>query len=228
MLGVSVNAGAILLGTLLGLLFGRFLSKDLREKIAQATSLGVVVIGIQMALVTKNILLVIISLVLGVIVGHLLGIENGLNSLGVSIEKQLSQHISTGSFVQAFVTSSLVFCVGAMAILGSLESGLSGNHQILFVKSLLDGVMAMVFASTLGIGVAFSALAVFLYQGAIVILAKFVQPYLSTSVIGELKATGGILILVIGLNLLRVTKIKVGDFLPAILFASIAAYLFLR
>ena len=228
MLGVSVNAGSILLGTILGLLFGRFLADDLREKIAQATSLGVVIIGIQMALITKNILLVIISLVLGVIVGHLLGIENNLNGLGLSIEKQLSKYVSTGSFVQAFVTSSLVFCVGAMAILGSLESGLSGNHQILYVKSLLDGLMSMVFASTLGIGVAFSALAVFLYQGIIVILARFVQPYLSASVIGELKATGGILIMVIGLNLLRITKIKVGDFLPAILFASVAAYLILR
>ncbi len=227
MLGVSVNAGSILLGTILGLLFGRFLSVDLREKITQATSLGVVVIGIQLALVTKNILLVIISLVLGVIVGHLLGIENNLNGLGLSIEKKLSRYVSTGSFVQAFVTSSLVFCVGAMAILGSLESGLSGNHQILFVKSLLDGLMAMVFASTLGIGVAFSALAVFLYQGVIVLLARFVQVYLSDSVIGELKATGGILIMVIGLNLLRITKIKVGDFLPAILFAIVAAYLFL-
>ena len=194
----------------------------------QGIGLSVIVIGLSMALKTENIIITILSLVLGGIIGEVLQIEERLEDLGKWIETKLGRG-STGDFTKAFVTASLVYCIGAMAVMGALESGLTGKDDILYAKSTLDGISSVIFASSLGIGVAFSALPVLIYQGLITFAATFVKVFLTDSVINEMTAAGGVLILGIGLNILGITKIKIGNMLPAIFgavfFVLIAANL---
>lgn len=218
MFGTIVNAAAILVGALLGsLLKGGFPDK-FKVTIMQGVSLTVILIGLSMAMKTENVLVVILSIVTGGILGELLRIEDCLNQLGKNLERRFGG--GDGSFTKGFVTGSLVFCVGAMAIMGSLESGLTGRHTTLFVKSILDGVTALVFASSMGIGVGFSAIPVFLYQGGITMAAAYVKAFLTDAMIREMSATGGLLIFGIGLNMLsEKIHIKVGNLLPAIFIA---------
>ncbi len=189
----------------------------------QALSLAVMLIGIKSALITDDILIVIISLAVGSVIGEFVGIESGLEKLGQWIEKRFSSE--SGAISKGFVTASLVYCVGSMAIVGSFESGLTGNHQTLFAKSALDGISAIIFASSMGIGVLLSFIPVFLYQGLLTLTAGLIKPFLIESVISQMSATGGLLILAIGINLLGVVKIRVGNMLPAI-FVPFVYYLF--
>ena len=189
----------------------------------QALSLAVMLIGIKSALITDDILIVIISLALGSVIGEFVGIESGLERLGQWIEKRFSSE--SGSVAKGFVTASLVYCVGSMAIVGSFESGLTGNHQTLYAKSALDGISAIIFASSMGIGVLLSFIPVFLYQGLLTLAAGLIKPFLIESVISQMSATGGLLILAIGINLQGVVKIRVGNMLPAI-FIPFMYYLF--
>jgi len=159
-------------------------------------------------------MLMIFSLVIGGILGELINIEGLLNRAGNFIEKKLVR--SEGSFAKGFVTASLVFCVGAMAIVGSLEDGLTGNPEILFAKSILDGVISVVFTATMGVGVMFSAVSVLLYQGLITLLARLISPLLTTVIVSQMSLVGSVLILAIGMNLLGFIKIRVGNLLPAI------------
>ena len=176
--------------------------------------LAVVLIGIKTALNTDAILIVIISFVIGSIIGELIRIEDRLDQFGNWIGKKISKN-STG-ISKGFVTASLLYCVGAMAIIGSMESGLTGNHQTLFAKSILDGIGSVIFASTLGIGVIFSAVSVFIYQGIITLTASSIKPFLLPEVVSQMSAVGGLLIFAIGLGLLEIKKIKIGNMLPAI------------
>ncbi len=166
------------------------------------------------AIETKNIMVVVFSLVSGAILGEWIDIEKRMKDLGDFVQDKLKA--SGDNFSQGFVTASLLFCVGSMAIMGALESGLMNDHKILFTKAIMDGVISVVFASTLGIGVALSFLPVFIYQGSITLLASIVAPYLSQAVMTEMTATGGILLMGVGINILEVKKIKVGNMLPAI------------
>lgn len=225
MLGTVVNVLAIVAGSLLGIVLGKGLPENIRATVMQAIGLGVLLIGGQMALATQNITIVIISLVVGGILGELIRLQQGLDNLGLYLEAKFSKE-ENNTFAKAFVTASLVFCVGAMAIMGALESGLTGQHQTLYAKAILDGVSAIMFSSTLGIGVAFAALPVFIYQGLITLLASWIQVFMTEAVIAEMKATGGLLIFGIGLNLLKVADIKVGNLLPAILVAALLASFF--
>ncbi len=178
--------------------------------------LCVLIIGIMGGIESENIVLIISSIVLGSLIGgEIIGIENKLDKLGNKMEGYFGKNDSNFS-KGGFVTGSLVYCIGAMAIVGALESGLSGNHQTLFAKSTLDGISAIIFSSTLGIGVAFSAIPVFIYQGIITLLANFVKDILTPEVIREMSSVGGILIAAIGINILGIKKIKVGNMLPAI------------
>lgn len=225
MLGTIVNAATIILGTILGnSLKGRF-SENIKQTIMQGLSLTVMLIGLSMAISTENMLIVTLSMVIGGILGELLKIEDRLNDFGRRLESRFSSE--GGDFTRAFVTASLVYCVGAMAVLGSIQSGLEGDHSILFVKSILDGVSAVVFSSSMGIGVAFSAIPVFAYQGAIALAASFVKAFLTNNIITEMSATGGLLIFGIGINMLGINvNIKVGNLLPAIFVAVILAMVF--
>jgi hypothetical protein len=214
LLGTIVNTVAIIAGSLLGLLFRGGISEKYRVTIMQALSLVVILIGLKMAFKTEGILLVIFSLAIGSLIGEFLRIEDRLEKLGRFLETRL---VKTGSEIaKGFVVTSLVFCVGSMAIVGSLESGLSGNHQTLFAKSALDGLSSVIFASSFGIGVLFSSISVLLYQGFITITAVYVRPFLTGDVVNQMSAVGGLLIMAIGINLLEMQKIKVGNMLPAI------------
>ncbi|MFA5536147.1 MAG: DUF554 domain-containing protein [Bacillota bacterium] len=219
MLGTIVNMAAIIVGALLGKGVGKLLKADLQQYIMQAIGLGVLLVGFKMALGTENIIVVVISLMLGVIVGELAGIEDRLAGMGAKLEGFFANGAGEGTFVKGFVSASLLYCVGAMAIMGSLESGLTGNHIILYTKSLLDGATAIILASSLGLGVAFSALAVFVYQGSLTLLAKWIGVYLTEPVIVEMSAVGGLLIFAIGLDMLGIKKLRVGNLLPAIFVA---------
>lgn len=214
MLGTLVNTVAIIAGSLVGLLFKGGIKKRYNDTVMQAISLAVILIGLSGAFKSKQILLVIFSLAIGGLIGELLRIEDRLENLGKWFEVKLSKvgnDISRG-----FVTASLVYCVGSMAIVGSLESGLAGNHQTLFAKSVLDGIASIIFASSLGIGVLLSSASVFIYQGCITITASFMSRFLTTPVVNEMSAVGGLLIMAIGINLLEIKKIKVGNMIPAI------------
>ena len=222
MLGTIVNTVAIIAGSLLGLLFRGGIPEKYRVTIMQALSLAVILIGIEMALKTEGLLLVILSLVIGSIIGELIGIEGRLETLGRFFETKFSK--ADNGLAKGFVVTSLIYCVGSMAIVGSFESGLTGNHQTLFAKSALDGLSSIIFASSFGIGVLFSSVSVFLYQGFITLTATFIKPFLIGEVINQMSAVGGLLIMAIGINLLEIQKIKVGNMLPAI-FIPLAYYM---
>ncbi len=215
MLGTTVNFIAIIIGGLAGVFFGKYFSDKLKETVIQGIALTVLVIGLQMALKTNNVLIVILSLVIGGVIGETIDIQARLNDLGQSLEKRFSSQ-GNGQFTKAFVTTSLIYCVGAMAIVGALEDGLNANHSILFAKSALDGITAIIFASSMGMGVIFSAVPVFLYQGSISLFAGSVQGLLSEAVVIEMSAVGGILIFGIGITMLGIKEIKVGNLLPGI------------
>lgn len=214
MLGTIVNVIAITLGSLIGILLKKGIKEEFKETIMNGIGLVVIIIGISSGIKSENMVVVIISLVLGILIGEKIGIEHKLNQLGNNMEKRFGKGDS--NFSKAFVTASLVYCIGAMAIVGSLESGLSGNHETLFAKSIIDGITSIIFASTLGIGVAFSAIPVFIYQGGITLLANLAKDILTPGVILEMSAVGGIMIIAIGINILGIKKIKVGNMLPGI------------
>lgn len=220
MIGTLVNVGAILLGTVLGLLLKRGIPPKVQKVVMQGIGLCVVVIGLMSAIKTEMTLLFIFSLAIGGAVGKLIGIEDKLEALGRHAQARLSKDADS-TFGEGFVTATLIFCVGAMAVLGAIESGLNGNHQLLYIKSMLDGLTAMILATTLGIGVGLSAVPVLLYQGAIALSAAWVAPFITDTVMTEISAVGGVLILGIGINLLDIKKIHVGDMLPAILVPPI-------
>lgn len=217
MLGTIVNSLAIVAGSLLGLLFRRGFADNYKEIILSGVGLSVVLIGIKSALISNDLMVVIFSIIVGAILGEAMKIEARLEQFGSTLEQKVaSKSSSRDSFAKGFVTASLVFCVGSMAIIGSLESGLTGNHQTLFAKSVLDGVTSIVFASAMGIGVLFSGLAVFLYQGLITMTAFSMKSFLIPQTIEQMSSIGGLLIVAIGFNMLNITKIRVGNLIPAI------------
>ena len=219
MLGTIVNCIAIIIGTLCGITLKKGFPENIKSIIMQGFSITVILIGVSMAIESQNQLIVTLSIVIGGVLGELLKIEDRLNQVGALLEKRFSNR--EGNFTQAFVTASLVYCIGAMAIMGAIEAGLTGNYNTLFIKSILDGVSSIVFSSSLGIGVGFAALPVFIYQGSITLASSFIKSFLTDAIITEMTSTGGLLILGIGINMLGTgAKIKVGNLLPAI-FVSI-------
>jgi len=213
MLGTIVNSLAIIVGGFAGSFFKNKISETYTETIMKALGLCVILIGLKSALQVNNILLLIISLTVGTLIGEIIKIEKGIENIGEWLESKIS---SKNGIANGFVTASLVFCVGAMSIMGSLESGLSKNYSILYAKSLLDGIFAIIFSSSMGIGVCFSAISVFIYQGIITLTASLMNQFLITTVVNEMSAVGGLLIVAIGVNMLDIKRIKVGNMLPAI------------
>ena len=222
MIAVIVNTVAILMGGFLGLLFGNKIKQDYSKTIMCGLGICTMVIGITGAITTENILLVILCLVIGTILGEWLNVEKRLDSAGEWLKRRVAKN-GGGRFTEGFVTASLLFCVGSMAIMGSLDAGIRGDDSTIFTKSILDGVMSVTFAATMGVGVLFSALSIFVYQGALTLLAGLVEPLLSAEAIGEMSAVGGILLIGTGINILGLTKerIRVGNMLPALLFPAI-------
>ena len=222
MTGVVVNVLAIVIGCLLGLTFKRFIKDSYKETIMNGIAITVIMMGTMNVIETNELLVVIVSIVLGSLIGEILDIEGKINSFANGLSIRFSKEEGgDNSFVEGFVTTTLIFCVGAMAIVGSIESGLTGAHETLFAKSLLDGVSSIIFASTFGIGVIFAAIPVLIYEGAIVLGASFVKELLTAPMITEISAVGGILIIAIALNILELKKIKIGNMLPAIVIPVI-------
>ena len=220
--GTVVNAVAVILGCLAGLVLPR-MSEKTRDVIMQGLGLAILFLGISMGLKTGNFILVIISLAAGGVLGEMMKLDALLESAGKRLEaavKKTGVSGRGGSVAEGFVTATLLFCVGAMAVLGAIDSGLRGDHTILYTKSLLDGISAMLLTTALGFGVAFSAAALFVYQGAIALSAKFITSSLSAAeldvVVTEVSAVGGILIAGIGMNVLQIRKINVVNLLPSI------------
>lgn len=212
--GVLTNVAAILVGGSVGLLLGQKVNVRFQKTMTQGLALCILLIGLSGALDGTDTIGAIVCMVLGAIIGEALDIERRLDGLGEWVQRRMKGHGSNVS--QGFVTASLLFCVGAMAVVGSLDAGLSGKYDTLFAKSILDGVSALLFATTLGVGVLFSAAPILIYQGAIALLAGLMQPLLSDAVVALMSGTGGLLIAGLGLNMLGIEKIKVGNLLPAI------------
>lgn len=227
MIGTIINTVLILAGSGLGLLLRKGIPDRLKTTVMLAMGLSVLLIGASGALKSTDTMCVVVSMGLGSLIGSALNIEKKLDDLGRFAERKLGNAGGEGSISKGFVTASLVFCVGAMAIVGSIDSGINGNHATLITKGIIDGISAIIFTSTLGIGVALSAVAVFIYQGLISLLATWVAPVLTDTVVAEMSAVGGLLIMGIGLNLIYDKHIPVGNMLPAIfmplLYLPIAA-----
>ena len=214
MLGTIVNCLTIIAGSLVGILFRNGIPEKYNQTIMQAIGLAVILIGMKSALGCNDLLIIIISLAIGSLIGELIGIEDYLERMGNYLQTKFSK--TSSSFSTGFVTASLMYCVGSMAIVGSLESGLTGNHATLFAKATLDGIVSIILSSSLGIGVLFSVVPVLLYQGSITLMAGLIKPLLIPAVISQMSSVGGLLILAIGLNMIREKKLRVGNMLPAI------------
>lgn len=222
MLGTLVNCVAIICGSLAGMLFKNGVPEKYNQTVMQAMGLAVILVGIKSALGCDDLLIIIVSLAIGSVLGELIGIESYLERVGNFLERKFSKNSS--GFSAGFVTASLMYCVGSMAIVGSLESGLTGNHEILFAKACIDGIVGIILTTSLGIGVMFAAIPVLVYQGGITLLAGVLKPLLVPVVVSQMSGTGGLLILALGLNMLREKKIKVGNMLPAV-FIPLGYYL---
>jgi uncharacterized membrane protein YqgA involved in biofilm formation len=222
--GTLVNSGAILVGSLIGLSAGKRLPERMKRILMQTLGLAVVIIGLQMALAGREIIAVIGCLLLGAITGELIDVEKQVERIGEWLKARFRSESST--FVEGFVTTSLLYLSGAMFIVGSIQDGTTGDAGTLYVKALLDGVASMAFASALGIGVAFSALSVLVVQGSITLLASQLLFLQDPRVLNAVTATGGILILAIGINILELKKIPVGNLLPALVYAVLWAMIF--
>ena len=226
MTGTIINVAAIVVGSLIGIFFGARLSDKLKSTIIAGMGLFLVAMGIQMFLKTENSLIVLAAILLGTLLGEWWRIEYGLHKLGEFLERKFSrEQDDSNRFVRGFMTASLLFCVGPVAILGSIQDGLTGNYNLLAVKSVLDGFASIAFASTLGIGVAFSSLIILIYQGGISLMATQLDALITTNMMNELTATGGILLVGVGISsLLEIKKIRVGNMLPALLVAPLIVW----
>lgn len=229
MTGTIINLVTILVGGALGLLLGSRLADRVKRTVICGLGLFTSVYGISLFLKTENELIVLGSILVGILLGEWWKIEDGLSNLGVWLESKVNRGNQSGEkekFIKGFLTTTLIFCIGPMAILGSIEDGLTGNFNTLVIKSVLDGFAAMAFASSLGVGVLFSGVMVFIYQGIITLLAAQVQTIATASMMNELTATGGLILLGIAVSgLLEIKKIRTASFLPALFVAPIIVYL---
>lgn len=227
MFGVLVNTAAVLIGSLIGLLFKKGIPERFTDAIMVGLGLCTVYIGISGALEENtNTLILIFSIVFGAIIGTLIDLDKQVNIFGKWISKQFKTSSGNSvSVAEGFVTGSLLFCIGAMAIVGSLNAGLAGDYEMLFTKSILDFISSAVLAVSFGVGVLFSAIFVLVYQGSIVLLAQFLKPILTASVIAEITCVGSLIIIALGLNIIGITKIKVANYLPAIIVAPILSWI---
>ena len=221
MLGVLVNVGTVLIGSLVGLLLKRGIPEKVTEALMTGIGLCTVFIGISGALQGENTLVLILSMAIGTVIGTLLDIDKQLNRLAAYVEARFKQKDGQVTVAEGFVTASLLFCVGAMTIVGSLQAGLTGDCETLYTKATLDLISSCVLAASLGIGVLLSDIFVFIFQGGLVLLAGLIAPFLSEYAIGEMTCAGSVLIIALGLNLIGVTKIKVANYLPVILIPPV-------
>lgn len=221
MLGVFINVLAVVVGSLVGLLLKRGIPQRVSQAMNVALGVCILYVGISGSLVGQNALVVITAVVLGVLVGTLTNIDGALNRLGTWVEGRLCPGGAKTGLAQGMVSGTLLFCVGAMAVTGSLQAGLTGDNSVLITKAVLDLVSAALLASTLGAGVALSAVAVLILQGSLVLASGWLSPLLSSGAVNEMTCAGSLIILLIGTNMMGITRVKVADYLPAILLAPL-------
>ncbi|SFD71065.1 hypothetical protein SAMN05216238_103248 [Lentibacillus persicus] len=228
--GTIVNGVCIIAGSLIGLFFTN-IPERYKQTVMHGIGLAVILIGLQMALSTEAIIVVLLSLLTGAIIGEFIHLEEGLNRLGDWIGGKFTTSTDDISVAQGFITASLVFVIGALSVIGALDGGLRGDHEVLITKGVIDGFVALVLTTTLGFGVIFSVIPVVLYQGSIALLATQINQWVPedflNGLIGELTAVGGLMIVAIGFNLLKIIQIRVGNLLPSILTVGIVYYIYL-
>ena len=221
MLGVLINCAAVIVGSVVGLLLGKHLKDSFKNLVFTCSGLVTIVMGVDMALKSSNFLALLLSLLIGGGIGYLLRIEDGVLAAGNKLEKALSKNGSGSGemFAHGFMTSSVLFCSGAMSVVGSIQAGTTGDLNTLLIKSVMDGCMAVVFASIYGVGVMFSFLFILVYQGFFVLTGTWIEPALGEVGINAMSAAGGILLLMIGLGLLDIKKFRAANYLPALILA---------
>lgn len=222
--GTVFNSVAVLIGSLLGLAVGKFIPEKMQGTIFNCLGLFTLYVGINMTLGTKHSIAVLVSLVLGTITGEILGLENKLNNLGDALKAKI--HAKNERFTQGFVSASLLFCVGSMAIIGSFEDGLRHNPELLMTKGIMDGIASILFAGSFGVGALFSIFPMFIYQGALTFLAVWAEPFITQEMYANISGLGGLMIMGIGLNMLRLTKLNLGDMLPGLIYVIFFTMLF--
>ncbi len=225
MIAVFVNVLTVIVGSSIGLLINKGISKKITDAVMIGIGATTMYIGITGLIKGQNPLVAVISIVLGAIIGTLLKIDDSLNRLGSFLEKKLSKNQS-GNLAKGFVSGSLLFCVGSMTVVGSLNAGLTGDCTMLYAKATLDFFSSMMLATSLGIGVTLAAVFVLIFQGGLVLLSGVISPLLNTAAINELTCVGSIVILLLAFNLMGLSKFKVADYMPAILFAPLISKLF--
>lgn len=224
MIGTFINVIAVLAGAFLGLLIKERLSKRFITILFQAIGLFTLFLGVSMALQTTHIFLLILSLILGSLVGELLRIDRGIERFASYLKRKT--RVSGGRFSEGLITAFLLYCMGSVSILGAIDEGLRGDPNLLLVKSMMDGISSIALASTMGIGVAFSVIPLFLYQGGITLFAGTMGEFFSETVVSELTATGGILLIGLGISILEIKPLKIINMLPALLVIILLVYLF--
>lgn len=217
MVATIVNALAVLIGSLLGLLIGKRLGSSFQETVYNGIGVVSVIIGVSMALQTERVLYLALALVSGGLLGTWWGVERGIMNLGSLLKRWVAARQEGGDFAYGFLTATVLFCVGALTIVGAFQAGTEGNYQLLLTKSVMDGFMSILLASALGIGVGFSALSIMIYQGGLTLLAVWIRPFVTPLLLSEISGVGGAMVVMIGLNLLKVKEIRTGDFIPALL-----------
>jgi len=229
MTGTFINIAAILIGGSIGLIFGARIPERFKNTVIAGMGLFTAAMGLQMFLKSENQLIVLGALIIGALLGEWLKIEDRLQALGQTLEQRFSKDTETGAgskFVRGFMVASLLFCIGPMAILGSIQDGLTGDYNLLAVKSTLDGFASIAFASTLGVGVMFSAIIILVYQGGISLLAGQLSSIVTDPMMNEMTATGGVILTGLAIsNLLEIKKIRVGNFLPALAVAPLIVWI---
>ncbi len=228
-LGTIMNCIAIVVGALVGVILKRGLPEKWQQTMMSGIALCIVIIGIQMAFKTNNIIITIVSLALGALCGEMIDIELRLQKLGDWVGAKVAKGDASvaAKIAEGFVSASILFCTGAMAIVGSIQDGLLADHTTLFAKATLDGIISLILGANLGIGVMLSAISVGIYQGSLTMLAGVVEPYVTPNVLAEITAAGGVMIMAIGTNMLQVTKIRIENMIPGLIPAAILAMYFL-
>lgn len=221
-MGTIVNAMTVIIGGFLGLLLRRRISERMTQTALQVMGLFTLVIGVSMALQGQELIMVLISLAFGAMFGEWIDIEGRLDKFGSWLEKRLN--LTEKSPAKGFIHASLLFCVGSMAIVGSITDGLKGDHSILFTKAMMDGIISIPFAAGMGAGVLGSAIPILLYQGSLTLLAWKLQAVFTTEMVRELTSVGGVIVMGIGVNILGLQKIRVGNFIPALIFIILILY----
>ena len=222
--GTVFNCITVLIGSSLGLFIGKFIPQKLQTTIFNAMGLFILYVGISMSLSTKHSIAVLLSLVLGAITGDLLGLEEKLNSLGDTLKAKF--HASDSGFTQGFVSATLVFCMGSMAIIGAFNDGLRHDPELLITKGIMDGISSVLFAGSMGLGVVFSVFPMFIYQAGLTFLAVWAEPFITAEMYANISGIGGLMILGIGLNFLKITSLKLGDMLPGLVYVIFFTKLF--